>query len=59
MPECHTHDYLRGGVTTLFAALNAATGEVTGLLHLQHRAVEFKNFLAKLDKEAPAISTST
>jgi len=54
MPERRTHDYLRGGVTTLFAALNAATGEIIGSLHRRHRAVEFKKFLAKLDKEIPA-----
>ncbi|MFL4902332.1 IS630 family transposase [Streptomyces sp. MMS24-I2-30] len=54
MPERRTHDYLRGGVTTLFAALNAATGEVIGSLHRRHRATEFKKFLAKLDKEVPA-----
>lgn len=54
MPERRTHDYLRGGVTTLFAALNTATGEVIGSLHRRHRAVEFKKFLAKLDKEVPA-----
>lgn len=54
MPERRTHDYLRGGVTTLFAALNAATGEVIGSLHRRHRAVEFKKFLAKLDREIPA-----
>jgi transposase len=54
MPERRTHDYLRGGVTTLFAALNTATGEVIGSLHRRHRATEFKKFLAKLDKEVPA-----
>jgi transposase len=54
MPERRTHDYLRGGVTTLFAALNTATGEVIGSLHRRHRAVEFKKFLAKLDKQVPA-----
>ncbi|MFE4415930.1 IS630 family transposase [Streptomyces sp. NPDC056821] len=54
MPERRTHDYLRGGVTTLFAALNTATGEVIGSLHRRHRAAEFKKFLAKLDKEVPA-----
>jgi transposase len=54
MPERRTHDYLRGGVTTLFAALNIATGEVIGSLHRRHRAAEFKKFLAKLDKEVPA-----
>jgi transposase len=54
MPERRTHDYLRGGVTTLFAALNTATGEVIGSLHRRHRALEFKKFLAKLDKQVPA-----
>ncbi|WP_461025306.1 IS630 family transposase, partial [Streptomyces heilongjiangensis] len=33
--------------------LNAATGEVISSLHRRHRAVEFKKFLAKLDKEVP------
>ena len=54
MAERRTHDYLRGGVTTLFAALDTATGEVIGSLHRRHRATEFKKFLAKLDKEVPA-----
>jgi len=54
MPERRSHDYLRSGVTTLFAALNIATGEVIGSLHRRHRAVEFRKFLAKLDNEVPA-----
>jgi transposase len=54
MPERRTHDYLRSGVTTLFAALNITTGEVIGSLHRRHRAVEFRKFLAKLDSEVPA-----
>jgi transposase len=54
MPERRTHDYLRNGVTTLFAALDVASGEVIGSLHRRHRAAEFKKFLAKLDKEVPA-----
>lgn len=54
MPERRTHDYVRGGVTTLFAALNTATGEVIGSIHRRHRATEFKKFLTKLDKEVPA-----
>ena len=53
VPERATHDYLRAGTTTLFAALNTATGEVIGSLH-RHRAAEFKKFLTKLDKEIPA-----
>ncbi|MGW7327080.1 IS630 family transposase [Streptomyces sp. NPDC054840] len=54
MPERRTHDYIRHGVTTLFAALDVATGEIIGSIHRRHRAVEFKKFLAKLDKEVPA-----
>ncbi|MEU1301591.1 IS630 family transposase [Streptomyces shenzhenensis] len=53
MPERRTHDYVRGGVTTLFAALNTATGEVIGQIHRRHRAVEFKKFLIRIDKEVP------
>jgi transposase len=53
MPKRRTHDYVRGGVTTLFAALNTATGEVIGQIHRRHRAVEFKKFLIRIDKEVP------
>src|SRR6478609_8711519 len=54
MPERRTHDYVRHGITTLFAALNVATGEITGSIHRRHRAAEFKKFLTKLDNEIPA-----
>ena len=54
VPGRRAHDCLRGGVSTLFAALNTATGEVIGSLHRRHRAAEFKEFLAKLDKAVPA-----
>ena len=54
MPERRTHDYLRHGITTLFAALDVATGEVIGSIHRRHRATEFKKFLTKLDREVPA-----
>jgi transposase len=54
MPERRTHDYVRHGVTTLFAALDVATGEVIGSVHRRHRAVEFTKFLTKLDGEVPA-----
>jgi transcriptional regulator with XRE-family HTH domain len=53
MPERRTHDYLRNGVTSLFAALDIATGQVIGSLHRRHRSIEFKKFLAKLDQEVP------
>jgi transposase len=54
MPERRTHDYLRHGVTTLFAALDVATGQVIGSIHRRHRAAEFKKFLTTLDKQVPA-----
>ena len=54
MPERRTHDYIRHGITTLFAALDVATGEVIGSIHRRHRAVEFRKFLAKIDAEVPA-----
>lgn len=47
----HTHDYKRNGTTTLFAAINVATGEVIGNCHPRHRHQEFLKFLRQLDKE--------
>ena len=52
--ERRTHDYVRHGVTSLFAALNTATGLVTTSLHRRHRAVEFRRFLATIDQVVPA-----
>jgi transposase len=40
-------------VTSLFAALDLASGQVIGSLHRRHRSVEFRRFLAKLDKQVP------
>jgi transposase len=54
LPERRTHDYLRHGITTLFAALDVASGEVIGPIHRRHRASEFKKFLAKPGKQIPA-----
>jgi len=54
MPERRSHDYVRHGITTLFAALDVATGEITGSIHRRHRATEFKKFLIKLDNQVPA-----
>ncbi|KOU46260.1 IS630 family transposase [Streptomyces sp. WM6378] len=54
VPERRSHDYLRAGTTTLFAALDAASGQVIGSLHRRHRTAEFRKFLAKLDREVPA-----
>ena len=54
MPERRTHDYVRNGITSLFAAFNIADGTVISELHRQHRAIEFKKFLAAIDKAVPA-----
>ena len=53
MPGRRSHDYARHGVTSLFAAFNIADGTVISELHRQHRAVEFKKFLAAIDKAVP------
>jgi transposase len=53
-PETRTHDYVRHGTTTLFAALDVATGQVIGRLHRRHRAAEFLSFLRVINKEVPA-----
>jgi len=52
-PERRTHDYTRHGTTTLFAALNVATGEVIGSLHRRHRTTEFLKFLKTIDDAVP------
>jgi transposase len=54
MPERRTHDYVRSGVTTLFAALDVASGQVIGSLHRRHRAIEFRKFLTTIDAQVPA-----
>jgi transposase len=54
MPERRTHDYARNGITSLFAALDMASGKVIGSIHRRHRSVEFRKFLVKLDKQVPA-----
>jgi transposase len=54
MPERRTHDYLRHGITSLFAAFNIADGTVISQVHRRHRAIEFKKFLTAIDKAVPA-----
>jgi len=54
MPERRTHDYVRHGVTSLFAAFNTADGTVISSLHRRHRTIEFKKFLATIDAEVPS-----
>lgn len=52
-PERRTHDYKRHGTTSLFAALNAATGDVIGQCYARHRSHEFKKFLVEIEKNIP------
>jgi hypothetical protein len=54
IPERRTHDYMRHGTTTLFAALDIATGEVIGQLHRRHRSAEFLQFLRTVEANVPA-----
>lgn len=49
--ETRTHDYVRKGTTSLFAALNVATGEVIGRCHKRHRHQEFLKFLKHLNSQ--------
>jgi transposase len=51
--EQRTHDYVRHGTTTLFAALEIATGQVTGLCKNRHRHQEFLAFLKHLARAYP------
>jgi transposase len=49
-----THDYKRHGTTTLFAALDVATGKVIGQCMKQHRHQEWLKFLRRIDAETPS-----
>ena len=51
--ERRAHDYRRHGTTSLFAALDVATGKVIGELHRRHRSTEFRSFLERIDREVP------
>lgn len=53
MPEKQTHDYIRNGTTTLFAALEIATGKVTGICRPRHRHQEFLVFLKHVARAYP------
>ena len=53
-PARASHDYVRAGTSSLYAALDLTTGKVIGSLHARHRAVEFKKFLLTLDRQVPA-----
>jgi transposase len=54
IPERRTHDYMRHGTTTLFAALDIATGKVIGEMHRRHRSGEFLQFLRTIEANVPA-----
>jgi transposase len=53
-PARASHDYVRHGTSSLYAALDLTTGKVIGSLHSRHRAQEFLAFLKKIDAEVPA-----
>jgi transposase len=53
-PERRTHDYVRHGTTSLFAALEVVSGKIIGQCHRRHRAVEFRRFLETIEAAVPA-----
>jgi transposase len=52
--ERRTHDYVRHGTTSLFAALDAKAGTIIGQLHRRHRTIEFRKFLDTIDAAVPS-----
>src|ERR1700688_181238 len=54
VPERQTHDYIRHGTTSLFAALEVASGKVIGKCQRRHRSQEFLKFLEEVDRQLPA-----
>ncbi len=55
LPASRTHDYVRHGTTTLFAALEVATGKVTDACYHRHRHQEFLKFLKQVAKAYPRV----
>jgi transposase len=53
-PARRSHDYKRHGTTSLFAALDIATGRVIGKCYARHRAIEFRKFLDEIEAAVPA-----
>jgi transposase len=51
--ERRTHDYVRHGTASLFAALNTRAGTVIGQCHPRHRSAEFRKFLDTIDRAVP------
>jgi hypothetical protein len=54
-----SHDYVRNGTTSLFAAFNVATGQVIASHHRQYRHQEFLKFLKAIDAATPPAWTCT
>ena len=52
-PARRSHDYKRHGTTSLFAALDIATGQVIGKCFRRHRAAEFRRFLDAIEANVP------
>lgn len=52
-PVRRSHDYTRHGTTSLFAALDIATGKVIGKCYGRHRAAEFRKFLDEIEAAVP------
>ena len=53
-PARRTHDYVRNGTASLFAALDVASGKVISQVHRRHRHQEFLKFLRTIDRNVPA-----
>jgi transposase len=53
LPERQTHDYVRHGVTNLYAALDVVSGKVIGALADRHRQAEYMQFLQVVDRRTP------
>src|SRR5215510_4763784 len=53
-PARRTHDCVRHGTTSLFAALEVKSGKIIGECHQRHRAIEFRKFLDRVEAAVPA-----
>ena len=58
-PARRSHDYVRNGTTSLFAALDMATGKVISSVHRRHRHQEFLQFLKRSTPRCPPTWTCT
>jgi transposase len=55
LPEKRTHNHVRHGATTLFAALDVATSKVIGETHRRHRSSEFLQLLRTIEANVPSM----